>query len=103
MIQDMSDFRWPKPIKTYLTKRDWNKKCVYHKDHFHTTEQYRSLHYLVARLIKVGHLKQYICYDEARRETTQNFTTQVPTTSAAPKAIINYIHGGPVDEKYNSK
>ncbi|RVW60128.1 hypothetical protein CK203_092290 [Vitis vinifera] len=26
-----------------------------------------------------------------------------PTTSAAPRVVINYIHGGPIDEEYNSK
>ncbi|KAL6344824.1 hypothetical protein AAG906_002730 [Vitis piasezkii] len=30
-------------------------KCAHHKDHDHTTEQCRSLHYLVKRLIRVGH------------------------------------------------
>ena len=28
---------------------------------------------------------------------------QAPTTSATPRVVINYIHEGPVDEKYNSK
>ena len=26
-----------------------------------------------------------------------------PTTSATPRVVINYIHGGPVDEEYNFK
>ena len=64
IIWDLSDFRWPKPIKTDSIKRDRNRKCAYHKDHDHTTEQCRSLHYLVERLIKAGHLKQYIRSDE---------------------------------------
>ena len=38
-----------------------------------------------------------------REETAQGLTTQAPTTSAALRAVINYIHGGPIDEKYNSK
>ncbi|KAL6348443.1 hypothetical protein AAG906_005753 [Vitis piasezkii] len=62
-----------------------------------------SLHCLVERLIKAGHLKQYICYDGGRRETTRNLATQVPTTSTTPRVVINYIHGGLVDENYNSK
>ena len=57
MIRELSDFRLPKPIKANPTKRDHNKKCAYHKEHGHTTEQCRSLHYLVERLIKAGHLK----------------------------------------------
>ena len=57
MICELSDFRWPEPLKTDPTKRDHNKKCAYHKEHGHTTEQCKSLHYLVEKLIKAGHLK----------------------------------------------
>ena len=57
MIQDMSDFRWPGPLKTDPSKRDHSKKCAYHKEHGHTTEACRCLHYLVERLIKGGTFK----------------------------------------------
>ena len=57
MINDLSDFRWPEPIKMDPTKRDWSRRCTYHKDHGHTTKQCRSHHYLVERLLKVGHLQ----------------------------------------------
>ena len=66
-------------------------------------EQCRSLHYLIEKLLRVGHLKQYVHSEGRRGETTQDPATQVPTTSAAPKAIINYINGESIDEKYNSK
>ena len=57
MIQDLSDFRWPEPIRMDPAKRDYSKKCAYHKEHGHITERCKSLHYLVERLIKAGHLK----------------------------------------------
>ena len=57
MIRELSDFRWSEPIKMDPTKRDQSRKCAYHKDHDHTTEQCRSLHYLVEKLIRVRHLK----------------------------------------------
>ena len=57
MIQDLSDFRWPGPLRTDPTQMDHSKKCAYHKEHNHTTKACRSLHYLVERLIKAGHLK----------------------------------------------
>lgn len=57
-------------------------------------------HYLVER---VRHLKQYIRSDEKCRKTTRNPNDQVPMDSAALRAIISYIHGGPIDEKYNPK
>ena len=57
MIQDMSDFRWPRPLGTDPSKRDHSKKFVFHKEHGHTTETCRCLQYLVERLIKARHLK----------------------------------------------
>ena len=59
-ICDLSDFKWLEPIKIDSTRRDQNRRCSYHKDPGHTTEQYKSLHYLVEKLIKVKHLKQYV-------------------------------------------
>lgn len=103
MICDLSDFRWREPIKTDSMKREWSRKCAYQKYHGLTMEQYKSLHYLVKRLIRVGHVKQYVRTTGEQRKTTRDLASQVPTTSVAPKVVINYIHGGPVDEKYNSK
>ena len=57
MIQDLSDFRWPGPLRADPAQRDHSKKCAYHKEHGHTTEACRSLHYLVERLLKARHLK----------------------------------------------
>lgn len=56
-IQDLLNFRWLEPIKTDPAKGDRNRKCFYHKDYEHTTKQYKSMHYLVEKLIKVGHFK----------------------------------------------
>ena len=103
MIQDLSDFRWPGHLRADLAKRDHSKKCAYHKEHGHTTKTCRSLHYLVERLIKAGHLKQYLCSDARVRDTPQNRDSGTPRVLVAPKAIINYIHGGPLDEEYDSK
>ena len=103
MICDLSNFRWLESIKIDVAKRDQSRKCAYHKDDGHTTEQCKSLHYLVERLIRVRHLKQYVCATGGQRKTTQDLATQGPTTSAALRAVIKYIHGGLVNEKYNSK
>ena len=103
MIRELSDFRWSKPLKTNPAKRDHNRKCAYHKDHGHTTKQCRSLHYLVEKLIKAGHLKQYVFSEGKSGETSRGPTTVAPTTSGSPRAVIKYIHGGPLDEEYNSK
>ncbi|RVW75402.1 hypothetical protein CK203_062315 [Vitis vinifera] len=99
MIRDLFDFKWPEPIKTDSTKRDWSRKCTYHKDYGHTTKQCRSLHYLVEKLVRAGHLKQYVCSEGRREGTAQDSCTQLPTTAVALRVIINYIRGGLIDEK----
>ena len=103
MIHELSIFRWPKPLKMDATKRDRNRKCAYHKEHEHTTKQCRSLHYLVEKLVKVGHLKQYVRSEGKGGETCQGLAVAAPTTLVAPRAVINNIHGGPLDEEYSSK
>ncbi|XP_034711354.1 uncharacterized protein LOC117933890 [Vitis riparia] len=103
MIQGMSDFRWPRPLGSDPSRRDHNKKCAYHKEHGHTTETCRSLQYLVERLIKAGHLRQCLRSDTGDRDAPRNHNSGTPVAPAAPKAVINYINGGPLDEEFNSK
>ncbi|RVW56957.1 hypothetical protein CK203_070425 [Vitis vinifera] len=83
--------------------RDRSKKCAFHKDHGHTTETCRSLQYLVERLIKAGHLKQYLRSDTGGRDASQHHNSGAPRAPVAPKAVINYINGGPSDEEYDSR
>ena len=99
MIQDLSDFRWPRPIRTDPAKRDHSKMCAYHKEHGHTTERCKSLHYLVERLIKAGHLKQYLRSEARVRDTSQSRDSGTFRAPTALKVVINYIHGGPLDEE----
>ena len=103
MIHNLSNFRWLEPIKTDLAKRDLSRRCTYHKDHDHNTEQCRSLHYLVERLIRAEHLKQYVYATGGQRKTTQDLAIQSLACLTAPKVVINYIHEGPADERYSSK
>ena len=103
MIRDLSDFRWPGPIRADPSKRDHSKKCAYHKEHGHTMEQCRSLHYLVERLIKVRHLKQYVRSKARVGDTSRSRDSGTSRALVAPRDVINYIHGGPLDEEYDSK
>ncbi|RVX02378.1 hypothetical protein CK203_028412 [Vitis vinifera] len=73
------------------------------QEHGHTTETCRSLQYLVERLIKAGHLKQYLRSDAGGKVTSQHHNPGAPRAPAAPKAVINYINGGPSDEEYDSR
>ena len=103
MIQGLSDFKWPRPQGTDPSTRDHSKRCAFHKEHGHTTETCRSLQYLVERLIKAGHLKQYLCSNAGGKITSQHHNPRAPRAPAAPKAVINYINGGPSDEEYDSR
>ncbi|KAL6334887.1 hypothetical protein AAG906_023692 [Vitis piasezkii] len=94
---------WLRPLGTDPSKRDHSKRCAFHKEHGHTTETCRCLHYLVERLIKAGHLKQYLRSDAGGRDASQNHNSGAPRAPAAPKAVINYINGDPSDEEYDSK
>ncbi|RVW68774.1 hypothetical protein CK203_060963 [Vitis vinifera] len=72
MIQGLSDFKWPRPIGTDPSTRDRSRRCAFHKDHGHTTETCRAFQYLVERLIKAGHLKQYLRSDNGGRDASQH-------------------------------
>nr|CAN69878.1 hypothetical protein VITISV_015633 [Vitis vinifera] len=80
MIQGLSDFRWPRPIGTDPSTRDRSRRCVFHKDHGHTTETCRAF-----------------------QDVSQHNNLGAPRVSVAPKAVINYINGGPSDEEYDSR
>ncbi|RVX09839.1 hypothetical protein CK203_013100 [Vitis vinifera] len=82
--------QWPRPIGTDPSTRDRSRRCAFHKDHGHTTETCRSFQYLVERLIKAGHLKQYLRSDNGGRDASQHHNPD-PRAPAAPKAVINYI------------
>ncbi|XP_034704229.1 uncharacterized protein LOC117928460 [Vitis riparia] len=103
MIKSMSDFRWPRPLGSDPSRRDHSKKCAYHKEHGHTMETCRSLQYLVERIIKAGHLRQYLRSDARDRDASRGHDSGAPAVPAAPKAVINYINGGSSDEEINSK
>ena len=103
MICKSSDFKWPEPLKMDSARRDRNRKCAYHKEHEHTTEQCRSLHYLVEKLVRAERLRQYVHSKGKNGVTSQSPTTTTPVASTAPRVVINYIHNGPINEEYNSK
>ena len=58
---------------------------------------------MVERLIKARHLKQYLCSDAGGKDASHNHNTEALKAPPAPKAVINYINGGPSDEEYDSK
>ncbi|RVW27309.1 hypothetical protein CK203_107318 [Vitis vinifera] len=91
MIQGLSDFRWPRPLETDPSIRDRSKKCAFHKDHGHTTETCRSLQYLVERLIKAGHLKQYLRSDTGGRDASQHHNSGPRGPQSPPRLSADLV------------
>ncbi|RVW96454.1 hypothetical protein CK203_029620 [Vitis vinifera] len=87
MIQGLSNFRWPRPQGTDPSIRDHSKRCAFHKEHGHTTETCRSLQYLVERLIKAGHLKQYLRSDAGEKVTSQHHNPRAPGPQPPPRPL----------------
>ncbi|RVW76199.1 Transposon Ty3-I Gag-Pol polyprotein [Vitis vinifera] len=90
MIQGLSDFRWPRPIGTDPSARDRSRRCAFHKNHGHTTETCRAFQFLVERLIKAGHLKQYLRTDTGVG-TFPSTTTLEPLGSQLPPRPLSTI------------
>ncbi|RVW35178.1 hypothetical protein CK203_100014 [Vitis vinifera] len=77
--RSLSDFKWPRPIGTDPSTRD------------------RSRDVPSTRIMAIQQR-----HAELSR-THPNITTRAPRAPAAPKAVINYINGGPSDEEYDSR
>ncbi|RVW67846.1 hypothetical protein CK203_060991 [Vitis vinifera] len=63
------------------------KECAFHKEHGYTTEACRCLHYLVERLIKARHLKQYFRSDARGGDASRNHNSGTPKALAALKPL----------------
>ena len=86
-------------------QRNRSLRCDYHRDHDHETNHCQSLKFLIEKLIRADHLRQYL------REPTRG-ATAAPTTDRAvaeiehalePRSTINYILRGLADSQYQSK
>ena len=56
---------------------------------------------MVEDLLKAGHLKQYVRTVPKGEGSSHGRGPRAPTTPV--RAVINYIHGGPLDDEYSSK
>ena len=86
-------------------QRNKSLRCDYHMDHGHETDRCQSLKFLVEKLIKAGHLRRYLRDAEQGVESGQHTgrITAIPTVQLEPRPTINYILGGPTDDRYQSK
>ncbi|CAA0808215.1 Unknown protein, partial [Striga hermonthica] len=58
--------RWPRTRKDGPTKHKSDLYCRFHKDYGHNTDECRHLKNEIERLIKTGHLKEFIYKDRDR-------------------------------------
>ena len=105
IIRDMSKFKWLVPIQTDASQRNKSLRCDYHRDHRHEIDKYRSLKFLVEKLIKAGHLRRYVreIYHGQGSGLTTDRIKAGATAPTKSRLAINYILGDPFDDQYQSK
>ncbi|CAA0819896.1 Unknown protein, partial [Striga hermonthica] len=101
--------RWPKTRKDGPTRPKSNLYCRFHKDYGHNTDDCRHLKDEIERLIKVGHLKEFIYKDREksnkRRERSRSprKRARTPEKEELPqkRGTIHMIIGGSTDGDSN--
>ena len=105
LIRDLPDFKWPAPIQTDPSQKNISLQCDYHRDHGHETNKFRSLKFMVERLIKAEHLRRYVREVDCGAESgpTVDRITASTTTPLESRPTINYTLEGLFDDQYQSK
>ncbi|CAA0829975.1 Unknown protein, partial [Striga hermonthica] len=101
--------RWPRTRKDGPTQPKSNLYCRFHKDYGHNTEECRHLKDEIKRLIKAGHLKEFIYKDRERtsrrRERSKSPCKRARTPEKEEllqkRGVIHMIFGGPTDGDSN--
>ncbi|XP_021617996.1 uncharacterized protein LOC110619046 [Manihot esculenta] len=95
-FQNKEFLQWPKPMKAEASQRDPDKYCQYHRMHSHDTNNCYQLISEIERLIKRGHLRNFVKKAEGERPQ-QNPTTERPqrprtgTVNDGSSGTINMI------------
>ncbi|XP_043805304.1 uncharacterized protein LOC122721516 [Manihot esculenta] len=66
-VQDKEFLQWPRPMKAEANQRDPDKYCQYHRTHGHDTNNCYQLIAEIERLIKRGHLRNFVKKPEGQR------------------------------------
>ncbi|XP_043818247.1 uncharacterized protein LOC122725274 [Manihot esculenta] len=66
-VQDKEFLQWPRPMRAEANQRDPNKYCQYHRTHGHDTNNCYQLISEIERLIKRGHLWNFVKKLEGER------------------------------------
>nr|XP_009785690.1 PREDICTED: uncharacterized protein LOC104233927 [Nicotiana sylvestris] len=59
-ISEIRDAKWPKPMLSDPSQRNYNLVCEFHNSHIHRTEDCHQLREEVARLLDKGHLREFL-------------------------------------------
>ncbi|XP_043807324.1 uncharacterized protein LOC122721969 [Manihot esculenta] len=81
-VQDKEFLQWPKPLKSKADQRNPDKYCQFHRTHGHDTNNCFQLIAEIERLIKRGHLKNFVKKPEGQRPQP-NSAAQTPRRTGA--------------------
>ncbi|XP_060190752.1 uncharacterized protein LOC132620043 [Lycium barbarum] len=83
---------WPRPLRSNPGQRDPNVMCEYHETHGHRTKDCRQLREEVARLLKNGHLREFL--SERAKNHYKERENHKRAEPVEPQHVINMIIGG---------
>ncbi|XP_021612896.1 uncharacterized protein LOC110615362 [Manihot esculenta] len=89
-VQDKDFVQWPKPMRAEASKRDPDKYCQYHRTHDHEMNDYYQLINEIERLIKRGHLRNFV----------KNLEEQRPQQGTTRERLRRQI-GAPINDGSN--
>ncbi|XP_060200435.1 uncharacterized protein LOC132628685 [Lycium barbarum] len=92
-IGRMEGAKFPKGILTDSNLRDRRLICAYHQTQGHQTEDCRHLRDEIARLLKEGHLREFLS-DRSKANYGKNKDTNKPVELVNRQHVINIFIGG---------
>ncbi|XP_019244597.1 PREDICTED: uncharacterized protein LOC109224475 [Nicotiana attenuata] len=91
-ISKIRDTKWPKPIQSDPSQRNYNLTCEFHNTHDHRTEDCHQLREEVARLLNKGHLREFL--SDRAKNLFRDRETAKKNEANEPQHIIHMIMGG---------
>ncbi|XP_059315364.1 uncharacterized protein LOC132065866 [Lycium ferocissimum] len=91
-INRITKARWPRPLRSDPGQRDPSMVCEYHETHRHRTEDCRQLRDEVVRLLKNGHLREFL--SERAKNHYKERENHKRAKPVEPQHVINMIIGG---------
>uniref|UniRef100_A0A1U7VW66 Uncharacterized protein LOC104220087 n=1 Tax=Nicotiana sylvestris TaxID=4096 RepID=A0A1U7VW66_NICSY len=91
-ISKIRDAKWPKPIQSDPSQRNYNLVCEFHNMHSYKTEDCHQLREEVARLLNKGHLREFL-RDWAKNQFREREATKKNEANEL-QHVIHMIMGG---------